>query len=126
MPRRANRTCPRCHTKYRADRCPTCRERDTAMVEARRPSSTQRGYGSKWGIIRAAFLKAHPTCCIPGCGAPAEVPDHHPVSRAELVAQGDPHPDAWARLRPLCLPCHRRETARNQPGGWNRPGYQRW
>ncbi|WP_439679604.1 hypothetical protein [Embleya sp. MST-111070] len=27
-------------------------------------------------------------------------------------------PDAWARLRPLCVRCHNRETARLQPGGW--------
>jgi hypothetical protein len=48
------------------------------------------------------------------------VPDHHPRSRRELIAAGVADPDADEYLRPLCAPCHNPETARNQPGGWNR------
>lgn len=49
----------------------------------------------------------------------ATVADHHPTSRRELLTQGVTDPDADHRLRPLCTTCHNRETARNQPGGWN-------
>jgi 5-methylcytosine-specific restriction protein A len=75
----------------------------------RRPTAPERGYDSvKWRRIRAAFLKVNTECV--DCGAPAAVPDHDPVSRRDLVAQGDPHPDAWHHLRPRCIRCHNRRT----------------
>ena len=113
MPTRAPRTCPRCHTRLTPAGCPTC----NARTEARRGSAAERGYDAGWARNRARYLAAHPRCAL--CGKPSEVPDHHPKSRRQLVAEGDPHPDSWDKLRPLCAPCHRRETARNQPGGWN-------
>jgi len=74
------------------------RPRDT------RPSAASRGYGVHWRRIRAQFLRAHPTCSL--CREPATVADHHPLARRELVAAGDPHPDAWVNLRPLCESHH--------------------
>ncbi|MEU1128750.1 hypothetical protein ABZ383_02605 [Streptomyces sp. NPDC005900] len=44
--------------------------------------------------------------------------DHFPLSRRELIARGEPNPDAAKHLRPLCVACHNCETARNQPGGF--------
>ena len=82
------------------------RSRDT------RPSAAGRGYDTRWRRIRAQFLKAHPLCCL--CRRPATVPDHHPLSRRELVAAGDPHPDAWRNLRPLCESCHNAKSARER------------
>lgn len=73
-----------------------------------RPSAAKRGYGRKWRVIRAAFLKAHPRC--EACGASASEADH----RTPRAAGGS---DAWANLRPLCKPCHSRKTAR-QDGGF--------
>lgn len=60
-----------------------------------------------------------PICVV--CGvAFATVADHWPTSRRELVEQGVANPDAPHRLRALCASCHGSETAREQPGGWNR------
>ncbi|WP_433406947.1 hypothetical protein [Streptomyces sp. CA-146814] len=45
--------------------------------------------------------------------------DHWPLSKRELVARGlDEHDPR--RGRGLCHSCHSSETARHQPGGWNR------
>jgi 5-methylcytosine-specific restriction protein A len=71
-----------------------------------------------WLRNKANYIRAHPVCCL--CGGAAETPDHWPVSRRDLVAAGDQHADSWDKLRPLCKRCHSRETARLQPGGWNR------
>lgn len=78
--------------------------------EAARPSAARRGYGGKWRVIRAAFLKAHPRC--EACGAPASEADH----RTPLAAGGT---HAWVNLRPLCKPCHSRKTARDDGGFGN-------
>lgn len=78
--------------------------------DRRRPSSSARGYGPRWRQIRARYLRLHPTCVL--CGAKSEVPDHHPLTRRQLVAAGYLDPDADHRLRPLCTSCHNAETAR--------------
>jgi 5-methylcytosine-specific restriction protein A len=44
--------------------------------------------------------------------------DHWPLSRRQLAAQGM-NPNDPKHGRGLCTPCHSRETARDQPGGWN-------
>jgi 5-methylcytosine-specific restriction protein A len=46
------------------------------------------------------------------------VADHYPLSRKELLEQGM-NPNDPNRGRGLCVTCHNRETAVNQPGGWN-------
>ena len=88
-----------------------------------RPTAAQRGYGARWRRRRRRYLAAHPICCL--CPAPAEIPDHYPRSRRELVAAGVRDPDADEYLRPLCAPCHNRETAKHQPGGWAPKGKRR-
>lgn len=85
--------------------------------DKRRPSASQRGYGAKWANDRREFLRLNPICM--DCGAEATVPDHSPLTRAELVAGGITHPDDFVFLQPRCKPCHDRKTARDQPGGWN-------
>ena len=48
----------------------------------------------------------------------ATVADHFPLSRRELVAVGkNPNDPKYGRA--LCKPCHDKETAVHQPGGWN-------
>ena len=121
MPTRASRRCPRCRQPYKGDRCEVCKARDAKRIDADRGTPAERGYDLHWARIRAAFLKQHPTCDL--CGEPAVVADHHPTSRRDLVAQGDPHPDAWSHLRPLCRSCDRTEGNAKEPGGWNRPGW---
>ena len=85
-----------------------------------RPTAAQRGYGAAWQRTRARYLRTHPTCAL--CPAPAQVADHYPRSRRELIAAGIANPDADQYLRPLCTPCHNRETAKYQPGGWHVKG----
>lgn len=97
-------------------RCPDHPRR--SPVEDRRPNATDRGYGAGWRRVRGAFLKAHPRCVL--CAGPATVADHHPRTRRELEAAGDPHPDAWRHLRPLCQSCHNRHTAVTSTG-WGTP-----
>lgn len=100
-------------------RCERCRGRRTRITDTRRGTSAQRGYGAAWRTgARLDYLSRHPVCVL--CGQAATVPDHYPLSRRQLVAAGVDEPDADERLRPLCRPCHGSETARNQPGGWNR------
>jgi len=62
-------------------------------------------------------LDRDPICVLCRLAA-STVADHWPTSRRDLEAAGlDPNDPA--RGRGLCKPCHDRETARNQPGGWN-------
>lgn len=99
--------------------CPSCRRAEWREVDRRRPSAAERGYGERWRRIRAAFLREQPICV--DCGGRAHVADHDPISRVELVRQGDPDPDAFHHLRPRCASCHNRRTARDD-GGF---GYRR-
>lgn len=92
--------------------CP--RDRGRTRHDQTRPSAAARGYDSKWARNSARFLKRNPWCAL--CGAPAKVADHHPHTRRQLLAAGDPHPDAWHHLRPLCRPCHSRATALHDGG----------
>ncbi|HEY5834997.1 holin [Streptomyces sp.] len=96
-------------------------------AEQARGSARQRGYGTQHeNRFRPGVLAKHPTCVCTEthhghgepCGQPSVHADHHPLSRRELVAQRlDPNDPA--RGRGLCGPCHAKETAAAQPGGWN-------
>lgn len=116
MPRlRSCADCGRICEGYRCDECEAKRPK--------RPNFRQRGYSADWDRKRKAFLLKHPLCAL--CGRPANVADHFPISRKQLVAQGVSDPDAEHFLRPLCHrpgrgnSCHSSETAQNEPGGWN-------
>lgn len=104
---------PGCPELTTGGRCQDCKR----AAEKKRGNFRQRGYTHQWDRRRAAYLRNHPVCIL--CGEPAKVPDHHPLSRRELVDLGVDDPDSDTHLRPLCWPCHSRETAQHQPGGWN-------
>lgn len=108
-------TQPGCPTLTDSGRCDKCR-RD---ADAGRGTAAERGYGGRaWRVNRRAVLRRDRVCVI--ChDAPATVSDHYPQSRKELLALGVTDPDAPHRMRGLCQPCHSRETAQHQPGGWN-------
>jgi 5-methylcytosine-specific restriction protein A len=104
MPTSTPRLCTRCRQPCRG-RCPNCTPAQRHDTDQARGNSSQRGYGSHWRrTIRPAFLRDNPLCTI--CSALAEVPDHWPVTRKQLIERGVPDPDAAHRLRPLCLACH--------------------
>lgn len=115
---------PRARSVCNVPSCPTltagsgrCAEHEQAASRAR-GSSTQRGYGPRWRAARAKTLARDPVCVL--CrSAPSNTADHWPRSRHELEAAGVGNPDAPEFMRGLCRPCHSRETAKHQPGGWN-------
>jgi 5-methylcytosine-specific restriction protein A len=114
MPR-AKQVCSRrgCPEITDGGRCPAHR----AQAEQTRGTAAQRGYDARWRAKRAAYLRRYPICVLDG--AIATVADHWPESRRELLARGVSDPDADHRLRPVCAPCHNKETTVHQPGGWN-------
>lgn len=114
MPRRPRVPCtvPGCpETTPRGGRC-----EEHARQDATRRDAQGAYKRTAWQRARRAFLYANPWCVL--CGRTAQVADHHPVSRRDLVAQGEAKPDAPKHLRPLCTRCHNKETARLQPGGF--------
>ncbi|MGW4728861.1 holin [Streptomyces shenzhenensis] len=124
MARRGLSICstPGCPEYTTGGRCPGCR----AKAEARRGTSSQRGYGTRHRrTFRAAILAREPFCVCTRedhghgtpCGQPSRHADHHPRDRRELAAAGE-DPDDPRHGRGLCGPCHSSETARHQPGGW--------
>lgn len=90
---------PGCPVEVVVGRCPAHRRRD------HRPSAASRGYDHRWRILRAAYLRAHPTCVT--CGAPATDVDH-------IDGRGPAGDNRWTNLRALCHPCHSRRTAVDQ------------
>lgn len=105
---------PGCGALTRQGMCDTCKRES----ESKRGSSTQRGYGAGHTTFRRAVLAKHPVCVL--CRrAPSRVADHWPLSRRELVAAGR-NPNDPRYGRGLCTPCDSAQTARRQPGGWNR------
>lgn len=114
MPRRrqlAPCTVNGCPELTRESTCPAHTTEAATARARRRPSAAQRGYGPAWRRLMARWLPGK-TCV--DCGQPAEVGDHDPIPRRELVAAGVPDPDDPAYLRPRCIPCHNSRTARER------------
>jgi len=111
----ASKLCARCPEVIPSGTlCPACQ----AAARAKRGSAATQGYGRRHReTFRAAVLARDPVCklCLKAWATEA---DHWPLSRRELVAAGL-DPDDPQHGRGLCKPCHSRETARHQPGGWN-------
>lgn len=73
-------------------------------------------YGPDWPRRRLEFLLKHPRCAL--CPRQARIPDHYPTPLRRLIERNEVNPHHDRYLRPLCWPCHSRETARHQPGGF--------
>ena len=118
MPARPLKPCtvPGCPGRAETGRCARCRAARQHNPRLRVETAAQRGYDAAWRRRRTDYLDAHPYCAL--CPRLATVPDHYPISRRELIAQGATDPDADEHLRPLCKPCHDVQTSRRQPGGW--------
>ena len=107
--------CPEIYPTSEGSRC----HRHRAEADRRRGTATERGYTSKGhAAFRRAVISADPVCVA--CHLrPSTVADHYPHSRRELIELGlNPNDPQYGRG--LCKSCHDRETAANQPGGWNR------
>lgn len=117
MPKRAPSLCGCGKPIPAGQRCP-CAATRKAEADKRRPSSADRGYDAAWRRVRSDFIKAHPVCCVDGCGKPATDVDH-----IESVRDRPDLRLRWSNLRPFCHPCHSRRTVRDQgfhaaPRGW--------
>lgn len=113
MPR-AMKACPvpGCATPTAGGRCPEHHK----AADLGRGTAAERGYTSAGHRrFRRHVLRRDPLCVL--CGRVATIADHWPTSRRDLLALGL-DPDDPQRGRGLCKPCHDRETARHQPGGW--------
>lgn len=99
------RLCTTCRTPYSGKRCADCAARWHKRTIRRTGTSAQKGYGHRWRVNARAFLAENPICVL--CGDLARVADHWPVPRRELAGVVD-DPDAWHRLRPLCMWCDAR------------------
>lgn len=101
-------------------RCAKHRRAEARAYDARRGSSTARGYGYRWQRSATAFLEAHPLCATHekrGELVPAEVVDHIVPHRGDMAL-------FWRRSnwQPLCKRCHDIKTATEDGGFGNRRG----
>lgn len=123
MSRRAFSVCsaPGCPTLVaRAGRCQSCK----AEAQAKRRSASRKGYDSAWTRTRRAYLRAHPWCECAECDAlPMPLrPAATEVDHIDGLGPLGPRGHDWDNLRSMTKAHHSRETARNQPGGWNDRG----
>lgn len=100
------------------------RQQAKKQQDARRGSSTARGYDADWRRLRSAFLSKHPLCLFCegiGCITEASVVDHviSFTERPELRLE-------WSNLRSLCKQCHDRRTAREQAFGGKGSRWPEW
>ncbi|HAZ7288103.1 TPA: HNH endonuclease [Escherichia coli] len=74
-------------------------------------SRHQRGYGSKWDVIRARVLKRDKglcqLCLHAGVVGEAKTVDH-------IIPKAHGGTDADSNLQSLCWPCHKAKTARER------------
>jgi 5-methylcytosine-specific restriction protein A len=80
------------------------------MSDAKRSSSSERGYDSKWRSIRDKYLCAHPICMM--CGAKATIPHH-------IIAKRDGGTNDESNLLAVCENCHRKIDA-NAGKNWKK------
>lgn len=112
MPRRPPRACtqPGCGALATAGRntCPK-HTRAPASNWTRRSSTTERGYGHTWRVLRGMILRRDPVCMV--CQArPATQVDH-------IIPKAHGGTDEETNLRGLCAACHRDKTARDSAAG---------
>lgn len=118
LPRSRVCSTPGCPTVFVGDgsRCA-----DHEQGARRRHWAKAQGYNTRGHRLgfRAQVLKRDPIC-VSCRQAEATVADHHPKSRQDLIDLDlDPNDPRYGRG--LCKSCHDRETATNQPAGWNAP-----
>ena len=90
------------------------REASNAAYDARRGSSTERGYDWRWRRARDGFIAEHPLCvmCLalaPPMTTPASVVDHKIPHRGDMVLFWD-----RSNWQSLCKPHHDIEKQREE------------
>lgn len=119
MPRRPPHPCPTCGALLQYGQvCP--RHPRPPRVNEARPSSSRRGYGHKWHIIRDAWFDAHPdACCACGCGQ--HVNKHNADLDHKVPVTGPDDPLFWlpSNWQPLLHEHHSSKTSRFDGGFGN-------
>lgn len=105
--------CPTIHDGTNGSRCPEHRAQAKRVRDSKTSVYKSAGHVKRF---RPGVLERDAICVICGIRA-AVVADHYPKSRQELVALGF-DPDDPVHGRGLCVGCHNKATAHNQPGGW--------
>lgn len=105
--------CPEIYPDGEGSKC----LRHRREADKSRGTATRRGYtGRGHQAFRRTVLARDPVCVL--CNtAIATVADHYPNSRRQQEALGL-DPDDPTNGRGLCKPCHDKETALHQPGGF--------
>jgi 5-methylcytosine-specific restriction protein A len=94
--------------------CPAHVKVHKQQADARRESSSERGYNYRWQKARDTYLRANPLCrhCDRrGMVTPATEVDHIIPHRGDQALFWD-----TGNWQPLCKPCHSRKTAREDGG----------
>jgi 5-methylcytosine-specific restriction protein A len=132
MPTSALRPCPHpgCGVLVAKGRCPAHERQRYQEIDARRESSSKRGYGSKWQNYRRHWLRLRPLCGDRDEGNSVE--HSQCVRQARITAASDvdhivPHRGDkrlfWdsSNHQSLCSACHSAKTAREDGGFGNTP-----
>ena len=112
MPRKPKRPCnhPGCRELVDNGYCDKHKKIRTKRNDAKRGTSTQRGYGVGHRKIRAIVMKEEPLCrhCkAKGIRTPGTEMDH---------IDGNPHNIDRDNLQMLCKSCHSKKTIKEQGG----------
>jgi 5-methylcytosine-specific restriction protein A len=86
-----------------------------AAYDALRGTTTERGYGHAWRVLRDAVLQRDPVCPVDGCDAPSEQVDH-------VIPRAQGGPASLENCRGICAFHHPRKTARESTFGRWRVG----
>lgn len=111
--KRAMKTCsiPGCPHLTRGRYCAFHQQQAEQHYDRQRGTPAERGYDAQWRKVRAAFIKANPTCWM--CGEPATDVDH-----ILPIRDGGTHDPS--NLRSFCHRHHSQHTARYGGGFGNR------
>ena len=101
--------------------CPKHQKEENQRYARTRPTSAQKGYGSKWQTYRKWYLGNHPYCInannpdMPNCDVIATEIDHI------IPSKGPDDPNHWDpnNHRPMCKRCHSSKTAKKD-GRWGK------
>lgn len=125
MPNRPPKPCTRCGrpAKLGNSLCEKHLAQMRANSDAKRGTSTERGYGARHeGKFRQGVFARYGTECVwafddtdhpPLCGRHATHADHYPIDRRTLVGMGH-DPDDPQHGRPLCEYHHNKHTGQTQ------------
>lgn len=122
MPSAAKRQCaqPGCPELVERGRCPKHQAAKHKGIDARRGSSTERGYDTDWRRLRAYVLRNEPLCRE--CRQNERLEVGVEVDHIIPIGDGGKRLDQ-SNLQPLCKPCHSRKTMNEQNA---KRGYGSW